>query len=226
MTKTIYLLRHAQTRCNVHSEIIGGRSSSVPLTETGTALARQAGDALRALDPYFDAIFCSTALRARETFQCLGLRHGEHYGSVSFSEQLEELDQGEWTGLVRAEVYTPEMVRRLERENPFFTPPGGESQHDVEVRMTEFIRKEILTRPGDGTFLIVGHGNAFRCLLRGILDSDASVTYKIGIDNLSTIRLRHDTERGWSIDWINRSVTDGFFSGMVKNTGETGQCVR
>lgn len=211
---TLYLLRHAQTPCNVHSEIIGGRSSSVPLTEEGKAQAVEAGNALRTQGLFFDSVFCSTALRARQTFECLCLKQGEHYHSLSFSSQLEELDQGDWTGRVRAEIYTPEMMQRLDRENPYFTPPGGESQHDVEKRMTDFVCRQVLHRPdneiphctGEGTFLVVGHGNAFRCFLRGILDSAASATYRIGIDNLSTTRLRYDTIRGWCIDWINRPL--------------------
>lgn len=104
--------------------------------------------------------------------------------------------------------YTPEMIRRLDRENPFFRPPGGESQNDVERRMTDFIKDGILDRYEDGNLLVVGHGVAFKCFIRGVLGSDARMTHKLGIDNLSVTRLTYTRgdSGGWTLDWLNRSL--------------------
>lgn len=100
------------------------------------------------------------------------------------------------------------MIRRLDRENPFFRPPGGESQNDVEQRMTDFIKDGILDRYEDGNFLVVGHGVAFKCFIRGVLGSDARMTHKLGIDNLSVTRLTYTRgdSGGWTLDWLNRSL--------------------
>lgn len=126
---------------------------------------------------------------------------------MAYSDCLEELSQGEWEGQPRGE-YTPEMIRRLDRENPFFRPPGGESQNDVEQRMTDFIKDGILDRYEDGNFLVVGHGVAFKCFIRGVLGSDARMTHKLGIDNLSVTRLTYTRgdSGGWTLDWLNRSL--------------------
>ena len=146
----LYLLRHSQTSYNVKAEVIGGRSSGLTLTRLGTELATTAGKELRNSGLRFDRIFCSTAVRARQTLECMGLISAEESDAVVYSDCLEELYQGEWEGRPRNEIYTPEVVSCLNRENPFFRPPGGESQNDVEKRMTDFIKSEILDRYEDG----------------------------------------------------------------------------
>ena len=72
--------------------------------------------------------------------------------------------------------------------------------------MTDFIKGEILDRYKDGVFLIVGHGVAFKCFIRGVLGSDARMTHKLGMDNLSMTRLTYSDRDGWSLDWMNRPL--------------------
>ena len=203
----LYLLRHGQTSCNARADVIGGRSSEIPLTALGMEQAAAAGNVIRGCGLHFDRIFCSTAVRARQTLAGLGLcLDAEGANAVTYSACLEELSQGDWEGRPRAEIYTPEMVGRLEHENPFFCPPNGESQHDVEMRMTHFVDREILGRYEHGNFLIVGHGVAFKCFLRGVLGSDAKMTHKLGMDNLAITRLTYSTGGGWTLDWMNRPL--------------------
>ena len=70
----------------------------------------------------------------------------------------------------------------------------------------DFIKGEILDRYKDGVFLIVGHGVAFKCFIRGVLGSDARMTHKLGMDNLSMTRLTYSDRDGWSLDWMNRPL--------------------
>ena len=169
-------------------------------------MATTAGKELRNSGLRFDRIFCSTAVRARQTLECMGLISVEETDAVVYSDCLEELSQGEWEGRPRREIYTPKVISCLNRENPFFRPPGGESQNDVGKRMTDFIKGEILDRYKDGVFLIVGHGVAFKCFIRGVLGSDARMTHKLGMDNLSMTRLTYSDRDGWSLDWMNRPL--------------------
>ena len=69
-----------------------------------------------------------------------------------------------------------------------------------------FIKGEILDRYKDGVILIVGHGVAFKCFIRGVLGSDARMTHKLGMDNLSMTRLTYSDRDGWSLDWMNRPL--------------------
>ena len=115
-----------QTSYNVKAEVIGGRSPGLTLTRLGTELATTAGKELRNSGLRFDRIFCSTAVRARQTLECMGLISVEETDAVVYSDCLEELSQGEWEGRPRREIYTPKVISCLNRENPFFRPPGGE----------------------------------------------------------------------------------------------------
>ena len=69
----LYLLRHGQTSCNARADVIGGRSSEIPLTALGMEQAAAAGNVIRGCGLRFDRIFCSTAVRARQTLDGLGV---------------------------------------------------------------------------------------------------------------------------------------------------------
>ena len=43
----LYLLRHGQTSCNARADIVGGRSSEIPLTALGMEQAVTAGNVIR-----------------------------------------------------------------------------------------------------------------------------------------------------------------------------------
>lgn len=63
----VYLIRHAQSTANVRPELIGGRSPSATLTETGKHEARALGAFLRSTGVVFDAVYCSPLDRAKQT---------------------------------------------------------------------------------------------------------------------------------------------------------------
>lgn len=120
---------------------------------------------------------------------------------------MQELSQGEWEGKLRSEIYTPEQLAEINSNQSLFTPPNGESQKEVEERMFGFILSEILSKHIEGNFLIVGHGIAFKCLLRGILGISSQMAYKLTIDNVSLTRLRYDSEKGWFLDYLNKTTS-------------------
>lgn len=94
---------------------------------------------------------------------------------------LPSTPQGEWQGLVRSQCYTPELTAAFTAD-PWgtawhFTPPGGESQHAVEARMTAYILGEVL--PGltpEAPAVLVGHGMAIKvCRCHRVGTGGASV---------------------------------------------------
>ncbi|MFV0363347.1 MAG: histidine phosphatase family protein [Suipraeoptans sp.] len=123
-----------------------------------------------------------------------------------YPEELQELSQGDWEGKLRFEIYTPEQLTEINSNQWLFTPPNGESQKEVEERMLAFISSEILSEHTEGNFLIVGHGIAFKCLLRGILDISSQMAYKLSIDNTSLTKLSYDKEKGWFVNYMNPTL--------------------
>ena len=58
-----------------------------------------------------------------------------------------EMSQGQWEGCLRSETYTPEMVSVIDRTQPDFSAPSGESLRQVEFRMIEFLNRTVLGMP-------------------------------------------------------------------------------
>lgn len=58
----------------------------------------------------------------------------------------------------------PEVVERIARDPHNFAAPGGESQRQVEERVTAFVREQVLPalRPGGPPALVVSHGLAIK----------------------------------------------------------------
>lgn len=83
---------------NVSADVIGGRSSELPLTPLGMEQASIAGMVLKNSGLHFSKIFCSTAVRACQTLDCMGLISTVEPQAVAYSDCVEELSQGEWEG--------------------------------------------------------------------------------------------------------------------------------
>lgn len=111
---------------------VGGRSNSSPLTPLGLEQAKQlgchlqqtvAGSSLR--------VYSSTAVRARETALAALDALQLPQDSLIESEQLLELEMGEWEGALRAECYSATTLAAIASDPHNFSPPGGESQLQV-----------------------------------------------------------------------------------------------
>lgn len=203
---SIYLLRHAETDYNAHAQFIGGRSNHIPLSTKGEQQALEIGKVLKGSGIQFDKVFCSIANRTRQTLDLILSQANITNNPIIYSEKLQELSQGNWEGKPRSEIYSPEQLAEINSNQWLFTPPNGESQKEVEERMMSFIENSIISKYSEGNFLIVGHGIAFKCLLRGILDISSQMAYKLSIDNTSLTKLSYDKEKGWFLNYLNQTL--------------------
>jgi broad specificity phosphatase PhoE len=194
MITKLYLIRHAESEYNKSfSHLVGGRSNPVPLSFEGIEQAHKLGHRLAKEKYHFDKIYSSTAVRAKDTAE-ISLGHTNHpLEDIIFSDQLLELNQGDWTGQNRVEMYTPEILKKLNADPWNFSAPHGESQKQVEERMMEYIYEDVLSG-NPKTAIIYGHGVAFKCLLRGIIGSKPEHTYMIRLDNASISELECESE--------------------------------
>lgn len=206
MMLSIYLFRHAETNYNAHAQFIGGRSNHIPLSTKGEKQALAVGKALRDSNIQFDKVFCSIANRTCQTLDLILSQVNITSDPIIYSEELQELSQGDWEGKLRSEIYTPEQLAEINSNQWLFTPPNGESQKEVEERMLAFISSEILSKYTEGNFLIVGHGIAFKCLLRGIFGISSQMAYKLSIDNTSLTKLSYEKEKGWFVNYLNQTL--------------------
>lgn len=154
----------------------------------------------------FEKVYCSIANRTQQTLDLILSQANITSNPIIYSEELQELSQGDWEGKLRSEIYTPEQLVEINSNQWLFTPPNGESQKEVEERMLGFISSEILDKYTEGNFLIVGHGIAFKCLLRDILDISSQMAYKLSIDNTSLTKLSYEKEKGWFVNYLNQTL--------------------
>lgn len=66
---------------------------------------------------------------------------------IQSSDALKEMSQGHWEGCHRSDIFTPETLTLMERFQPDFSPPSGESLRQVEFRMVQFLNGTILQLP-------------------------------------------------------------------------------
>lgn len=197
----ILLIRHGECEMNLAlADKVGGRSNASPLTPLGERQSTHLGAHLKrtllasGASPSDLRCFCSTAVRAVDTAR----RALEAAGTgpvdwVVASEDLLEMHMGEWEGGMRAECYTPATLQLIAEDTHNFAPPGGESQKAVEQRMMHFLSTTVLPAAQESGLpsLVFGHGMAFKCVLRHVLDSSPSMTRKFALHNTSI------TELGW-----------------------------
>lgn len=162
MTPNLYIVRHAESAMNVQPHLVGGRSNEAELTERGVAQARALGRLLLEQVGVPKAVYASPAVRtqatARHALEAAGLQT-----AIRLDEALYEMDQGDYVGRERNEVYTDEVLEMIARQGKDFKLPGGESMNDVGERMLDWADTHE-AEAADGPLVVFGHGLAIRCL--------------------------------------------------------------
>jgi broad specificity phosphatase PhoE len=142
----VYLIRHAESTMNERPELIGGRSPSATLTANGKRQARALGVFLKSQGISFNAIYSSPLDRAKQTALAICQELNISEEKLEYSDALMEMSQGQWEGRLRSEIYTPDLLNAIDRSQPDFHAPAGESQRQVEYRIIEFINSRVLRR--------------------------------------------------------------------------------
>src|SRR3989344_3165567 len=192
MILNFYFFRHAESEYNAEGQKIGGQSNNLTLSKRGIEQAEALGRRLLQERMVLDEIYSSTAVRAINTAEIVARLIGYPIERIATVPELLELSQGDWEGKVRAEIYTPEVLAEMKRLSWDFRAPRGESQRDVEHRVSRWVGNNLIAHQRqDINAGLFGHGHATKCFLRWVMNSDPSLTYKIEIDNCSITNLKY-----------------------------------
>jgi len=203
----VHFIRHAESTGNVNNHIVGGRSSHLPLTERGVEQAHLLGQRLKEDQIKFDKVYASDAVRAIETAQIALSYLNFPPKEINKHPQLAELSQGDWEGLVRDDVFTPEVTRTIEKEPLTFRAPNGESQEDIRLRMYDWLTQEVKSLNGQAKdskihIAAFSHGFAIRSLIGYITGADPYITRRITTYNTS-ISSFYLEEGVWFVERVN-----------------------
>lgn len=151
MTRNIFLLRHFKTENNLYG-LINGRSLEIKIIDTKPKNISNLYN--------FDFIFCSTALRCKQTLSI----YSPYIicENIIYTENLLERNMGIMEGKKRKE-----MIKDFPRlfKNKYFdvfkTPPSGESFSDLEKRCKIFLAS---ISDLEGNILICSHNQCLKML--------------------------------------------------------------
>ncbi len=184
MTPRISLVCHATTRA-LRAATFGGDDA---LDEPGRAKAQQLAGSLGSVD----RVWCSPALRARETAVALGL-------NATVDERLRDCDFGRWTGLRFQQVLLREprkLVSWIRR--PECAPHGGESIPEVLQRISAWITEQAREQ---GHTVAVTHAAVIRAAIVHVIQAELPSFWRIDVLPLSRTELRTNGRR-----WVLRSL--------------------
>ncbi|CAL9248545.1 unnamed protein product [Arabidopsis halleri] len=135
----VYLISHGECDLNLRPDLVGGRCHVAALTGNGKRQARALAVFFKSQGVRFNSVFSSPLDRARSmaVSVCQEMSFAEEH--VQSSDAIIEMSLGDWEGCNQAEIYSPETLSLIERCQPDFTAPSGESLRQVEFRMVQFL---------------------------------------------------------------------------------------
>ncbi|HEX2018175.1 MAG TPA: 2,3-bisphosphoglycerate-dependent phosphoglycerate mutase [Aurantimonas sp.] len=169
MSRTLVLVRHGQSDWNLKNLFTGWKDPD--LTEKGVEEAKAAGRRLKEAGLTFDVAFTSELSRAQRTLSLMLGEMGREDLPTIRNIALNERDYGELSGLNKDDArkkWGEEQVH-VWRRSYDVPPPGGESLKDTGARVWPFYIHDIQPKVlGDGTVLVVAHGNSLRALVMAL----------------------------------------------------------
>ena len=156
----ITFVRHCETDWNKEERCQG--VTDLELNSNGFMQAKKLGIFFN--NEQVQYAFCSDLKRARQTID--NINYDKRF-SVTYSEKLREMDQGEFEGLSLSylrDKYSKEL--RIWRENPEnFRLPKGETLGEVRDRGMDYLKYITEILPQDCTVLIVTHNLVIASIL-------------------------------------------------------------
>ncbi|XP_027358368.1 uncharacterized protein LOC113867317 isoform X2 [Abrus precatorius] len=140
----VFLISHGECELNLAPDLVGGRCPAAALTANGKRQARALAVFLKSQGVRFSAVYSSPLDRARSTAISVCKEVNFSEDQIQSSDALAEISQGNWEGCLRSEIYTPEIQGLIDRFQPDFTAPSGESLRQVEFRMIHFLNGTVL----------------------------------------------------------------------------------
>lgn len=199
MSKLI-LVRHAESIWNKENRFTGDIDVGLSLVGVHQAL-----DAAKSI-PHFDKVYTSALFRCKMTAALVLASLNKKFSfsdhpvegldvPVQEDARLNERDYGELKGQDKSQVL--EMYGREQfmkwRRGYQDRPPGGESLHDVTIRVKKFLEDTLLPDLDSGKdVLIVAHGNSLRALIKVIeaLSDEAIVDLEIPVMNQTVYEMK------------------------------------
>jgi broad specificity phosphatase PhoE len=172
----LILVRHGRTQANREGRLQGRLDQD--LDEHGrrqaVAIAEFVQDRCEV-----DFVVSSPLKRARQTAAAFGR-------PVEIDDRWLELAYGEYEGTPHADV--PSEIWQHWRENPDFTPPGGESLSALDERVRSAC-VDLLPRADAANVVVVSHVSPMKSAVAWALGVDIEISFNCHLDHASVCRI-------------------------------------
>ena len=162
MARTLYLLRHGQTRYNAELRLQGRCNSDLTARGEAQALAMGARLAELLAEPASWILYASPLGRARQTAERVCQQLGLDKERIVWDERLVELGMGEWESRRVPELLAAHPELDLEEPDWYLQAPNGESFQSIQCRAQAWLQDEGIAKQA----IVVSHG-LFGAMLRG-----------------------------------------------------------
>jgi broad specificity phosphatase PhoE len=164
-SRDIVFVRHGETDWNREKRLQG--STGAPINDAGREQAK--GLARLLWEVPFAAIYSSTLPRALETASYVA---GPHSLGITTDARLNEIDHGEWEGMLEADLPDPDRYRRWREDPTSIDLPGMEPLEAVQARAVAAMKEIVARHPEEGAGLIgiVSHQLVLALLKCYVLD--------------------------------------------------------
>jgi len=195
MVEKVYLLRHGHIDNGSEKRYLG--RTDVPLDALGKEQAQGLHEYFKAIP--IDMVFTSPLKRCLQTAHILCMEK-RHCQSV---EAFAEIDMGEWENVAMSQIKAqyPKLYAQRGKDLEYFTPPNGESFHDMAKRARDAF--DAITHHATGTILIVAHAGVNRMILTHLFDIEINDMFSIVQPFACINELTWDVER---MQWRYQSV--------------------
>ncbi|WP_265456686.1 histidine phosphatase family protein [Aeromonas salmonicida] len=173
MPRTLYLLRHGQTRYNAEQRLQGCSNSD--LTAEGEAQATAMGARLRDVldEPARWTLYASPLGRARQTALLVCQQLGLDGDRIVWDDRLVDLNMGEWEGCRVSDLVAAHPELDISQPDWYLQAPGGEDFQCIQRRALAWLQDEGIAERA----IVVSHG-LFGAMLRGAYaDIDYTTTW-------------------------------------------------
>jgi probable phosphomutase (TIGR03848 family) len=187
----IVLVRHGATPTTGRE--LPGRAAGLHLSEDGRQQAEAAALRIGALQNGsrgIAAVYASPLERAQETAEPIAKAVGR---DVQTDEGLIELDIGEWTGLELKAARKRREWATIQRYPSGFRFPGGESFHDMQVRMVTALDRLRADHPGE-IVVAVSHADPIRSVVAHALGTHLDLFQRIVVSPCSLTAVSYDQD--------------------------------
>ncbi len=162
MEKQLTLIRHGALDASLDDCYVG--RLNIPLSATGNHQANQLANCFKKRK--VDAIWCSPALRAKQTAAPIAEQMDLTFSNMN---ELDEVNFGRWEGMTFEQISSvdSQLVTKWSELTEDFCFPEGESQIDFQQRVARVI--DAVSNCEHHNIALVTHGGVIRALICQLL---------------------------------------------------------